>query len=82
MTLPPTADDPINPAHYNRSAIKPIDAIEAWGLGFNLGTVVKYVARAGHKPDSPLIEDLKKALWYLNREITNLERAESESEED
>ena len=60
--------DKVNhPSHYNVGKIEVIDAIEDWGLGFHLGNVVKYVARADHKQDA--IEDLKKASWYLNREI-------------
>ena len=46
-----------------------IKVIEAWQLGFNLGNVIKYVSRAGKK-DSEL-EDLEKALLYLQREIKN-----------
>ena len=66
-------DDPINhPAHYTFGAIEVIDAIEAWGLGFHLGNVVKYVARAGRKGER--LDDLKKACWYLQREIRRLER--------
>ncbi len=65
--------DPINhPPHYTHGDIEPIDAIEAWGLGFCLGNVVKYVARAGHKGDR--LEDLKKARWYLEREIKRGEK--------
>lgn len=56
-----------HPKHYNVGDIEVIDAIEAWKLGFNLGNVVKYVARADYK-SNPL-EDLKKAKWYLEREI-------------
>ena len=56
-----------HPNHYNTGRIEVIDAIEAWDLGFNLGNVVKYVARCDHK-GTPL-EDLRKAAWYLNREI-------------
>ena len=64
--------DPINrPAHYTHSEVEPIDAIEAWGLGYHLGNVVKYVARHQHKGRP--IEDLKKAAWYLAREIGRLE---------
>lgn len=63
-----TKSDAVNrPAHYTVSAIEPITVIEAWGLGFCLGNTVKYIARAEHK-NSPL-EDLKKARWYLDREI-------------
>ena len=56
-----------HPKHYNVGGIEVIDAIEAWKLGFNLGNVVKYVARADYK--SKPLEDLKKAKWYLEREI-------------
>lgn len=52
-----------------------IKVIEAWGLGFCLGNAVKYVARAGRKADSPTIQDLKKARWYLDREIMSLEKS-------
>lgn len=56
-----------HPPHYTRGGIETIDAIEAWGLGFHLGNAVKYISRAGHKGDA--LEDLKKARWYLDREI-------------
>ena len=68
----PPDDDPVNhPAHYNAGNIEVIDAIEAWGLGFRDGNTVKYVARARHK--GKRVEDLKKARWYLDREIALLE---------
>lgn len=54
-------------AHYTVSEIQPIDVIEAWNLGFRLGNTVKYIARAEYK-GAPL-EDLEKALWYLEREV-------------
>jgi hypothetical protein len=60
-----------HPRHYNEGGVEVIDAIEAWRLGFHLGNVVKYVARANYK-GKPL-EDLKKAQWYLNRAIEKLE---------
>jgi hypothetical protein len=64
--------DPINrPAHYTHSEVEPIAAIEAWGLGYHLGNVVKYIAR--HQNKGRPIEDLKKAAWYLAREIGRLE---------
>lgn len=56
-----------HPAHYNHGRYEPIDVIEDWGLGFNLGNTVKYVSRAGYKGDD--VEDLEKASWYLRREI-------------
>jgi hypothetical protein len=65
-----TRDAVNRPPHYNAGGIEGIDAIEAWGLGFHLGNVVKYVARAQHKGST--IEDLEKAAWYLRRHIDNL----------
>ena len=62
-----------HPSYYKRGGIEAIDAIEAWGLGFNLGNVVKYIARAGRKTKDGL-RDLKKAEWYLDREIKRRER--------
>lgn len=69
MTNPPAAPhDPVErPHHYTFGPIEVIDAIEAWQLGFHLGNVVKYVARAARK--GRYLEDLRKARWYLDREI-------------
>ena len=50
-----------------------IKVIEAWDLGFCLGNTVKYIARAGKKDPDAELEDLKKARWYLDREIARLE---------
>lgn len=61
------------PPHYHEIGLEPIVAIEAWGLGFCLGNAVKYIARAGRKGST--VEDLKKARWYLDREIAQLEGA-------
>ncbi len=63
-----------HPSHYGGedNPYEAIKVIEAWGLGFNLGNVVKYISRAGKK-DAEL-QELKKAAWYLNREIYNLEK--------
>lgn len=67
--------DPVNhPPYYKQGGIETIDVIEAWGLGFCLGNCVKYVSRAGKKNLAAHLEDLKKARWYLEREIANLER--------
>ena len=64
------AQEAVNhPSHYNRGGIEAIDAIEAWGLGFNLGNTVKYISRAGVKDPDKRTEDLEKALWYLKREL-------------
>lgn len=69
--------DTVNhPAHYG-GADNPYEAIkviEAWELGFCLGNTVKYISRAGIKDENKTIEDLKKAAWYLNRRIEQLEK--------
>ena len=63
--------DPVNnPAHYTVGGIETIDFIEAKKLGYNLGNVVKYITRADHKDNK--LEDLRKAQWYLTREINSL----------
>ena len=60
--------DPVNhPPHYKTGGIETIDFIEAKGLNYRLGNVVKYITRAEHKGNRK--EDLQKALWYLQREI-------------
>lgn len=65
------SDDINHPSHYTQGDIEVIDYIEDKKLGYRLGNVVKYVSRAGHKDDA--IKDLKKARWYLNREIAKRE---------
>ena len=59
-----------HPIHYNMG-IEAIDYIESHDMNFNIGNVIKYVTRAKHKNNE--LEDLKKSLWYLQREIANLE---------
>lgn len=64
-----------HPNHYGGDTIyEAIKVIEAWNLGFCLGNTVKYISRAGKKEESSIIEDLKKAAWYLDREIQKLDR--------
>jgi hypothetical protein len=69
----------INPPYYQTLPIQPVDVTEAWSLGFHLGSVVKYLARAGRKERSRLT-DLKKALWYLDREVRRVEAEEAQSD--
>ena len=57
---------------YYTGKIEAIDYIEAHSLNFNLGNVIKYVTRAGHKDGEDTITALKKACWYCEREITRL----------
>lgn len=71
-------DERVNhPAHYGgaENPYEAIKVIEAWGLGFCLGNVLKYILRADHK--GAALEDLRKARWYLDREITWRERQSS-----
>lgn len=63
-------NDPINPDHYKRNGIEAVDVIEAFDLNYRLGNVVKYVLRHVGKNG---LEDLKKARWYLDREISKYE---------
>lgn len=67
-----TINDIINhPAHYVEGRkFEPIDVINDWDLNFNLGNAVKYIARAGRKNDP--IEDLEKAVFYIQYEITQI----------
>lgn len=58
----------INPDHYTRTKIEPIDVIEAWELGFNDGNALKYIGR--HKFSGTKKKDLIKAANYLYREAT------------
>ena len=67
-------NDPINPNHYKGDMpVQCIDISEKFN--FCLGNVIKYVWRAGKKEGSDILEDLRKADWYLNREIFRLEQA-------
>lgn len=64
-----------HPDHYG-GADNPYEAIrviEAWDLGFCLGNTVKYISRAGKKDPHAELEDLKKARWYLDRQIARME---------
>ena len=69
------ADDPVNhPAHYT-DGIEVIDYIESKNFCYHIGNAVKYLSRAGKKDPSKEIEDLQKAVWYINRRIRQLEEA-------
>ena len=49
-----------------------IKIIEQLNLNFHLGNVFKYIIRAGKKDSNKEIEDLNKAMWYLEKHINNL----------
>lgn len=71
-----------HPSHYG-GADNPYEAIkviEAWEADFNIGTTLRYLCRCGKKTiggnsEEMRLEDLKKARWYLDREIQNIEKA-------
>lgn len=68
------AGDNVNhPAYYTDGKIEVSDFIADKNLNFFRGNVVKYVTRAGKKDTSKEVEDLKKAQWYINREIERVE---------
>ena len=58
-----------HPSHYNQGKFEVIDVIESEHFDFHLGNAFKYLSRAGKKDPSKFIEDLEKALWYLNRSL-------------
>lgn len=66
-----TGDSVDHPSHYAEGRkYEPIVVIEAWGLGFNLGNALKYISRAGRKDPAKIEEDLRKAVWYIDRELS------------
>ena len=69
-----------HPLYYGgkENPTEAIKVIESWNLNFHLGNVVKYISRAGKKDPSTSIEDLKKAQWYLNRYIEQIELSKIE----
>ena len=70
--LSTSISDPVSsPSHYTTGNIEVIDAIEDWGLekDYYLANAIKYIARAGKKNPDKFNEDLRKAVWYLERRI-------------
>ena len=55
-----------------------IKVIEAWGLNFSLGSVLKYINRHGKKPGEDAVKDLRKCLDYIGYEIARIEREKVE----
>jgi hypothetical protein len=64
-----------HPNHYGgkNNPYEAIKVIDAWKLGFSLGNTVKYISRAGKKHKDKELEDLKKAKFYLDHYISQLE---------
>lgn len=68
----PESSDPIHPSYYQSDYVMRV--IEDFNLDFLSGTIIKYLLWAGRKPGEPALQDLKKAAWYLQRKIDNLEK--------
>jgi hypothetical protein len=74
---PPIKIEQVNhPQHYGGESnpYEVIKVIDNWELGFSLGNTVKYISRAGKKGKDKELEDLRKALWYLQHHIETLEK--------
>jgi Protein of unknwon function (DUF3310). len=66
--------DTVNhPSHYTSGKFEVIDIIHDQKLGYNLGNALKYICRAGKKNEDKYIEDLQKAIWYLEDEVRRRE---------
>ena len=76
---PPEKEQVNHPQHYGGqdNPYEAIKVIDAWDLGFSLGNTVKYISRAGKKGKDKELEDLRKALWYLQHHIETLEKNRS-----
>ena len=76
---PPKLEQVNHPQHYGgeNNPYEAIKVIDAWELGFSLGNTVKYISRAGKKGKDKELEDLRKALWYLQHHIETLEKDRS-----
>jgi hypothetical protein len=68
-----TENDPVShPSHYTSGKIEVLDFIEDQKLGFHRGNAVKYIARAGKKDPDKVVEDIRKAIFYLERYIAKV----------
>lgn len=68
-----------HPTHYTDGGIETIDFIESKKLDYYTGNAVKYISRAGKKDASKEIQDLQKAIWYINRKISKLKQTQDEA---
>ena len=75
-TMEPLSDPVNHPAWYTDGSIEVIDFIEDKKLGYHLGNAVKYISRAGKKNKDTEVQDLRKAVWYINRRIEQLQHSD------
>lgn len=69
-----------HPDHYRfgeNNEYEAIKVIDAWELGFSLGNTVKYISRAGKKDPNKELEDLRKAMFYLQHHIEELQKKQT-----
>lgn len=78
--IEPKTESVSHPSHYNYGKIEVIDYIEDQDLNFHLGNAVKYISRAGRKNPEKTVEDLKKAIWYIQRQIDYIEKSEKKEQ--
>jgi hypothetical protein len=71
-----TKDNVNNPSFYGGAdnPYEVIKVIDNWNLNFSLGNALKYISRAGKKNPQTEIEDLQKAIWYINHHIENISK--------
>lgn len=67
-----------HPEHYGGASniYEAIKVITAWNLDFCLGNSIKYISRAGKKDNNTVVQDLKKARWYIDYKIKQLEECD------
>lgn len=74
--------DAVNhPSHYTFGKYEVIDVIMDWELNFCRANAIKYIARAGRKDPTKEVEDLQKAVFYLNKDIERILKNVKECEQ-
>jgi hypothetical protein len=68
------SDQVNHPSHYTAGKIEVIEFLEDQNLPFHLANALKYICRAGKKNPDKTVEDLEKAVWYINRYINHVLR--------
>ena len=81
--IAPVKHDAVNhPAHYTAGGIEVIDFLEAGDFPFHLANAIKYICRAGRKDKNKTAEDLRKAIWYIERYNKHLDKEDKEHDSD
>ena len=72
----PDHDSVNHPSHYTDGEIEVIDYIEDKHFPYHLGNAIKYISRAGKKDPGKTVEDLRKAVWYIERYISFIDKGD------